>query len=256
MKALRYGSRGTDVKQWQLFLVGYKLLYSADGVFGPKTKAATIEFQKKNRLVADGIVGNSTYARAMKLGFEVVIDEATDENSANWPPKPNFHSLYNEEKRQAAFGKFKYKSSNGKVILLDDWKEKNIIKIDIPQLVGINMWGRPKKDGKILFHKKVSKQMLLLWAEWEKQGLLKHVLTWNSSYSARFIRGTTKLSNHAYGTAFDINVKWNGLAKQPALVGHTGCLRKLVPIANKFGFYWGGHFRRKDGMHFEVAKIL
>jgi hypothetical protein len=33
-------------------------------------------------------------------------------------------------------------------------------------------------------------------------------------------------------------------------------VRELVEIANEWGFYWGGHFTRKDGMHFEIAKIL
>jgi hypothetical protein len=35
-----------------------------------------------------------------------------------------------------------------------------------------------------------------------------------------------------------------------------GCLLDLVPAANKFGFYWGDHFTRRDGMHFEVAKLV
>ncbi|MBP0575977.1 M15 family metallopeptidase [Mycobacterium tuberculosis] len=40
-------------------------------------------------------------------------------------------------------------------------------------------------------------------------------------------------------------------------MGAKGCVRELVPIANRFGFYWGGHFStRADGMHFEVAKLL
>jgi hypothetical protein len=30
----------------------------------------------------------------------------------------------------------------------------------------------------------------------------------------------------------------------------------LVGIANDNGFYWGGHFTRLDGMHFEIAKLL
>ena len=261
MKVLRKGNKGSLVKQWQLFLVGEELLKSADGVFGNDTKTATIEFQTKNNLDPDGIVGNSCYGVAMTKGFELVKEPeqaVITEDSAEWPPKPDFSSLYNEEKRHAAFNKINFKADEkGKLIVLDGWKEKNIIEIEIPQLVGVTMWGKSKSDGKILFHKVAAQQMKDLWAEWEKLGLLKQVLTWNGTYSPRFIRGsTTKLSNHAYGTAFDINVKWNGLAKRPALKGQEGCLRELVPIAHKFGFYWGGHFRRKDGMHFEVAKVL
>ena len=36
---------------------------------------------------------------------------------------------------------------------------------------------------------------------------------------------------------------------------HKGSVRQLVPIANELGFYWGGHFNRRDGMHFEMARI-
>ncbi len=65
------------------------------------------------------------------------------------------------------------------------------------------------------------------------------------------------LSNHAYGTAFDINAAQNGLGVEPAAIGKRGCVRELVPLANRHGFFWGGHFsKRKDGMHFEVGKLL
>jgi hypothetical protein len=39
-------------------------------------------------------------------------------------------------------------------------------------------------------------------------------------------------------------------------VGQKGSVRELVQIANNNGFYWGGHFSRKDGMHFEIAKVV
>jgi hypothetical protein len=43
----------------------------------------------------------------------------------------------------------------------------------------------------------------------------------------------------------------------PALVGQRGSLRELVPAANRLGFFWGGHYaNRKDGMHFEVSKLM
>ena len=259
VKVLRKGDEGPEVEQWQYFLVGQGFLKVADGDFGSKTHEATILFQRKAGLKADGIVGNSTYAKAMLLGFEVVQDFSLDKNSAYWPAKPdNLKPLYNDAERQRLFGKFEYKADpSGKLILLDDWRKNNIITLDIPQLKGVSMWGKPKTSGNIYFHKKAAEQMKALWAEWEKEGLMPLVKTWNGTYAPRFIRGSkTVLSNHAYGTAFDINVEWNGLSKRPALVGEKGSVRELVPIANKYGFYWGGHFSRKDGMHFEIAKLL
>ncbi len=83
------------------------------------------------------------------------------------------------------------------------------------------------------------------------------MINWAGSYVPRFIRGSrTTLSNHAFGTAFDINTRENALGAIPALVGKHGSVRKLVPLANQHGFYWGGHFKsRKDGMHFEIAEL-
>jgi murein DD-endopeptidase MepM/ murein hydrolase activator NlpD len=55
---LKLGSKGGSVKTLQA-----KLGVVADGVFGPKTKAAVVAFQKKNGLSADGIVTGSTWAK-------------------------------------------------------------------------------------------------------------------------------------------------------------------------------------------------
>jgi len=100
---------------------------------------------------------------------------------------------------------------------------------------------------------------LLLWvaAQFDKlvedieQGILDD---WG--YAERPIRGsTTTLSNHASGTAIDLNATSHPLATDPpanfsrheidaihAIIGRTeGCVR------------WGGDYTgRKDGMHFEI----
>ncbi len=81
-------------------------------------------------------------------------------------------------------------------------------------------------------------------------------MTYDGAFNPRLIRGSaTNLSCHAWGIAIDINVPWNGLGIVPSLKGQKGSVRELVKIANRLGFYWGGHFGRKDGMHFEIAKL-
>ena len=107
------------------------------------------------------------------------------------------------------------------------------------------------------FHRLAVGQLVALWAHWEKEGLLDRVLTWEGAFVARYVRGSsTNLSNHAFGSAFDINYAWNKLRKIPAFVGSKGSVRELVPIANEHGFFWGGHYEsRLDGMHFEVAVL-
>ena len=59
-----YGSRGDAVHKLQELLnaLGYDC-GSVDGIFGSKTKAAVLAFQKANRLAADGIVGPLTWGK-------------------------------------------------------------------------------------------------------------------------------------------------------------------------------------------------
>ncbi len=105
------------------------------------------------------------------------------------------------------------------------------------------------------FHRLAAEQLKGLWEAWEQSNLLDRVLTYDGSFVPRFIRGSrTVLSNHAFGSAFDINADLNPLGQRPKLVGQRGSVRELVPLANQWGFYWGGHFgSRPDGMHFEIA---
>ena len=58
---IRQGQRNTYVKELQRFLnINLKLKLVEDGIFGQKTKAAVITFQKANGLKPDGIVGPMT----------------------------------------------------------------------------------------------------------------------------------------------------------------------------------------------------
>jgi hypothetical protein len=261
MRVLREESKGADVKRWQNFLIGQGFDPGlADGKFGPRTRDATKGFQARFGLVADGIVGNATWGQAMVLGLPVLEDPPTgDQTGPDFPPKPNFPPLTSTTERQAIFGRFRFEAdpvpgNRENIRILGDWEAKNIVRIELPQLAGVSGAGA---TGAVRFHRLAVAQLVSLWKAWEDAGLLSRVLTWGGAFVPRFIRGSdTVLSNYAFGTAFDINVAFNPLGARPALVGHTGSVRELVPIANQHGFYWGGHFTRLDGMHFEVARLV
>ena len=260
MRVLRKGMTGDDVERWQFFLVGQNHQLEVDGNFGGDTFNATSAFQTDNHLDVDGAVGSETLGRAMSLGFDPLDNSAGPANSgSNFPPPPSFNPLISTADRQNIFGKFDFVSapvpSNPENIrILGNWEQDNIVRVQLPQLVGVQ--GAPH-DGGARFHKKAADQLVGLWKAWDDAGLLSRVLTWDGSFVPRFVRGSRKvLSNHAFGTAFDINASFNPRGARPALVGKKGSVREMVTIANGLGFYWGGHFGAKpDGMHFEIAVI-
>lgn len=257
MQVLRLHAQGPTVRQWQLFLIGQGLLAgTADGKFGLLTEQATAAFQKRRKLKPDGEAGNKTIGAAMQLGFKVLSDEDDARTGINWPPPPSFPPLVGTLARQQLFGKFRFvaapTSSNPENIrVLDDWAAQHIGIAHLPAVGGA-------VPAKVQFHRLAIPQLEQLWKDWHKAGLLDHVRTWDGSYVPRFIRGSrTVLSNHAFGTAFDINANFNRLGTIPARLGQPGSVRDMVALANKHGFYWGGHFggSRIDGMHFEIAKL-
>jgi peptidoglycan hydrolase-like protein with peptidoglycan-binding domain len=262
MKTLRRDLRGPEVERWQLFLLGQGFDVGAvDGEFGDKTFAATERFQRLQGLGIDGVVGPVTYGRAMQLGLDPVAPDKADTSKLgpNWPaPKRGLKSP-SDEVRVELFGTFRYEPAPTPgnpegITILGTWQRDNLRQVAIPQLIGVP--GAHSK-GHVTFHRAGTEALKSTFAAWEQAGLLHLLLSWAGSFNPRFIRGSREtLSNHAYGTAFDINAAWNPLGARPALVGKRGSVRELVPIAQDHGFAWGGHFKgRPDGMHFELVKV-
>lgn len=258
MQILRRGSEGEDVLRWQRFLIGQGLLASAaDGLFGPRTERATRAFQRRAKIELDGVVGPMTYAAALQRGFDPgFTDPQGGEDGGDWPPRPEFPPLIANADRAAVFGEFRYEPvgpETDDIRILGGWQQANLEAVTVPQLISVK--GAPA-SGRIWVHKLVVEQTRALFAAWADAGLADLVLTWEGSFAPRFVRGSrTLLSNHAWGTAFDINYRWNRLGTVPALRGEKGSVRELVPLAHEHGFYWGGHFSRCDGMHFELAQV-
>lgn len=186
-----------------------------------------------------------------------VVRAGAPRRDPNWPPKPDFNILTDRNnQREQVLGKIEWvRRSGDDITITNDWVVRHIIEVHIPQLERF----RNTNGGRIKFHRVAADQLRRLWQAWEDAGLLDLVLTFDGAWWPRTIRSNpTTLSNHAYGTAFDINAQWNGFYRPAALVGDRGSVRELVPIANALGFFWGGHWNydgrgASDGMHFEWA---
>ncbi len=266
MRLLRYGCRGPDVTEWQGFLASCRLLQDpADGVFGKLTREATERFQGNRGLVRDGVVGPATRRAASPWTFSSEKETAPAPSTATgpsngfYPPAPTFKPL-GPEGRARLFGAFDYRpaptaDNPERIEVLGDWAARNLVVVDIPELRGIPAGERPS-SGRVLFHRLGAAPLRALFREWGRANLVSRLLTYDGSYVARFVRRSRSvLSPHAHGTAVDFNAPDNPLGAPPARSGSRGSVVELVEIANEHGFYWGGHFSRRDGMHFELARL-
>jgi len=296
MRTLKKGCRGADVQNFQQFLRGFQCdemgectvaaasdAVVADGIFGPATEKAVKAWQTARQLTADGVIGPNTWKAAVKDGFpteavpvvdngdqnvppdptDVTADIPTlDKVSPGWPARPAGASpLVSNESRCAVFGKFAYKDdptpkNPEHIQITDNWAATNIATFLIPQLAGLP--GAPM-GGKVSMHRLAGPQFVAWFRAIEAKGLANRLISFGGCWVPRYVRGSkTRLSNHAWGTAIDINVPWNARGHQSALFGMKGCVRELAEICYDFGIFWGGWYLNApcDGMHFEQFRVL
>lgn len=259
---LKVGVNSPEVYAWETFLAGQGLLpqKEVDSLYTAATYEATKRWQIAQKIGVDGNVGPETRGAADKFRVDWSLAPI------DAPALPADAKALGFLDRQRLLGEIAFQAAPTEgnpegVKITNGWDARNLVTLEIPQLQGI--LGAPGSC-KIQFNKVCQNQIRGLFQAWENRGLLRHVKAWGGSYNPRFVRGsTTTLSNHAHATAFDINAAWNGLGVVPAASGSSGSVRELVTTAYEFGFYWGGWGwpspgkpLRRDGMHFEVMKIL
>jgi hypothetical protein len=80
-------------------------------------------------------------------------------------------------------------------------------------------------------------------------GHVNELKTYDGCFNIRKKRGLSSMSLHSWGVAIDVNAFENGLGVEPKLsAGFVKCFTDA-------GFDWGGIWRRKDGMHFQLSSI-
>jgi hypothetical protein len=272
-----------EVQRWQYFLrrLGISQAGSIDGDFGMKTETATKFFQVSHGISATGKVNEKTLDVAQGLDYTIVPDDHyTKRSSPQFPPEPPDLSSPSNPSRNKNFGCFNFllrqidvRTDREAIVQRggcggspSDWAAANIVTISAPQLRFARGFG-----GTVTCHKLAQNLIAKLLTRWEEEDLLHLITSYEGCFVPRYKRGITSLpdgghglgkssdepnlSNHAFGSAFDINFVDNMLGVRPALCGRRGSVRELVASANKLGIFWGGHFSRQDGMHFEVSDL-
>jgi hypothetical protein len=80
-------------------------------------------------------------------------------------------------------------------------------------------------------------------------GCVTELKTWDGSFNIRPKKTGKTPSLHSWGCAIDVNAAWNRMGKEPTLsAGFIKCFTDA-------GFDWGGTWRVKDGMHFQLRDI-
>jgi D-alanyl-D-alanine carboxypeptidase/Putative peptidoglycan binding domain len=274
-----------EVQRWQFFLrrQGLTEAGAIDGDFGEKTEGATMAFQAQAGLPRTGELDARTFDAAQGLGYRDLDERHYTDPGSGFPARPSDLDSPGPAFRDRALGCFRFtqpplaQRGDPDGILIrgscdgttGDWSAANIRRIVVPELAGVPAFRPP--DGVWKVHRAAAEPILALFAAWAKADLM-HLVLFNAGafvpryarkkspgdggHGERLSRDTGDLSNHAFGSAFDINHQENPLGSRPVPMGAKGCVRELVPIANSLGFFWGGHFSsRPDGMHFELARV-
>jgi len=275
---LRRGHQGSDVARLQRFLSGQniELQFGIDGDYGGDTMRAVKRFQQLHGQEEDGAFGDDCRGVAIQLDYtNVQFPPPIPETSADvtkakkLPPKPDSPPQPTADHTAELFGAFEFEhvptlDNPERIRILGGWEAENIINIEVPELVGMVDLQTPNprfmETGRVRCHRLAAPKIQRLFQRWAEAGLMDRVLYYVGCFNARLKRKATQptrrnLSNHSWGTAFDINSRENPLGKPAAIHGQRGCVRELVGIANEEGFYWGGHFNTGDGMHFELARL-
>lgn len=176
-------------------------------------------------------------------------------SNADGPPKDSRRKqpiVFSRAQIEQKFGRIDpvREKGDGSFKILNPDFASHVVLADISPLKGIP--GVPGK-GKVECHELIRDDLQGAIQEIADQGKTNLILRWDGLWVPRHTLWDPRrsYSAHSWGIAFDINARWNGYGSEPAQLGSFGSVRELVPIFEKHGFFWGGHFRTPDGMHFQ-----
>lgn len=146
---------------------------------------------------------------------------------------------------------------NGDGVADRAWEDANIVSL-APRWNMWLAWDPTRQVKRIRIHKACAESLgrildaiALHYLSQEK--IEQHRLhLYGGAYNFRTMRGSNKLSMHAYGCAIDFDPENNPLGKS----WRAGMIpQQAVLIFEQHGWVWGGHWSRPDAQHFQAARV-
>ena len=242
---LQLGVRdGPDIRALQVALstAGYRVDINS-GSFTADTQYWVSQFQKQHQMPVTGVVDWAT-ASMLDLPSAQLITTATPLVGPTGFPHDDTASLI------AFYGD---PSVNNTA-----WQEANLVPVVPPY----QMFGGDNDDGTspvkdIYFHKLCAPNLLAsltdIWNYYGKDDAKIHAIgmhRFSGAYNYRPIRGSTRLSEHAFGAAIDFDAENEAMNYQHK----SNMAQPVIDAFKASGAFWGGDYRtRQDPMHMGYA---
>lgn len=123
---------------------------------------------------------------------------------------------------------------------------KHLALWDVPEAINLLL---PTIPNKIYCNKLLIEPLQAAFINIIDRGLTAELKTWDGCFNIRAKKGGTSFSLHSWAIAVDINAAWNGFGAHPQISA------ALVKCFTDAGFDWGGTWKVKDGMHFQLKAI-
>lgn len=139
-----------------------------------------------------------------------------------------------------------------------EWQKEFLTLIDLPYPMRL-AWDTSKTVRRIICHKLVADDLRNIFSD-----ILKHYGSveavkaarmdlFGGCYNYRTVRGHNHLSTHSWGAAIDLDPDRNWLGRD--YDEKAGMMpMEVVKIFEKYGWQWGGLWKRGDAMHFQAAR--
>lgn len=259
------GRRGTnlaaDVRLVQGLLLsrGFARVGDADGVCGPRTIEAIVEFQSGFMRRPDGRIdpGGNSWRFLAGTYTGVVTPSPTTPAPAD-PPSSALTRTVPRPPRESLNPGLRTVSNAFMLARLGRPREsfdqtcrpptlprlrRNTVRDDVGPFTVVG-----------LVPAVLSLKAVLIDIQREQPAVYR-VLGTAGMLCCRLVRGSASaISNHSWGTAIDLTLAGELDVYGNERVQHG--LSLIAPIFNRHGWIWGAAFRTEDGMHFEACQAL